>query len=97
VFVASYHLSDYSYHGSGNPDVVLNVNTEHEIVDVVKLCDAHTVPIVPYGAGTSLEGHTTATKGGVCLNMKSMDKIIAIHEKDMDVVVEPGERDHSVF
>uniref|UniRef100_M8CVX9 D-lactate dehydrogenase (Cytochrome), mitochondrial n=1 Tax=Aegilops tauschii TaxID=37682 RepID=M8CVX9_AEGTA len=48
------------------------------------------VPIVPYGGATSIEGHTLAPHGGVCIDMSSMKKIKSLHVEDMDVVVEPG-------
>lgn len=56
----------------------------------MKLCNEYNVPIVPYGSGTSLEGHTTAKRGGVCVSLKKMDKIVAVNAKDGDVVVQPG-------
>ncbi|KAM3366243.1 hypothetical protein ACQJBY_015609 [Aegilops geniculata] len=53
-------------------------------------CNKYKVPIVPYGGATSIEGHTLAPHGGVCIDMSSMKKIKSLHVEDMDVVVEPG-------
>eukprot|EP01125_Pyxidicula_operculata_P014096 TRINITY_DN4680_c0_g1_i1.p1 TRINITY_DN4680_c0_g1~~TRINITY_DN4680_c0_g1_i1.p1 ORF type:complete len:510 (-),score=116.99 TRINITY_DN4680_c0_g1_i1:834-2363(-) len=81
---------DYSYHTSRDPDVVVHVQNEQEVVEVVKLCNQYSVPIIPYGSGTSLEGHTTAPTGGVCLSMKLMSKILHVADIDQHAVVQPG-------
>jgi D-lactate dehydrogenase (cytochrome) len=60
------------------------------VLAVVNLCRAHRVPIVPYGAGSSLEGHTLAVQGGVTLNLQQMDQVIAIHADDQTATVQPG-------
>lgn len=54
------------------------------------LCLAQNVPLVPWGAGTSLEGHALALNGGICLDMSKMSKVLEINTEDMDVVVQPG-------
>ncbi|KAK4581888.1 hypothetical protein RGQ29_025159 [Quercus rubra] len=80
-----------SFHKAFNiPDVVVFPRSEDEVSKIVKSCDTHKVPIVPYGGATSLEGHTLSPNGGVCIDMSMMNSIKALHIEDMDVVVEPG-------
>ncbi|KAL6141598.1 hypothetical protein ACLB2K_059886 [Fragaria x ananassa] len=80
-----------SFHKAVNiPDLVVFARSEEEVCKIVKLCDKHKVPIVPYGGATSIEGHTLSPHGGVCIDMSSMKNVKALHVEDMDVVVEPG-------
>ncbi|KAK9921536.1 hypothetical protein M0R45_030042 [Rubus argutus] len=80
-----------SFHKAVNiPDLVVFARSEEEVCKIVKLCDKHKVPIVPYGGATSIEGHTLCPHGGVCIDMSSMKNVKALHVEDMDVVVEPG-------
>lgn len=72
------------------PDAVLFAETEAEVSEVVKLCAEARVPVIPFGAGTSLEGHVNAPFGGVSLDLSRMNRILAVHEADLDCVVEPG-------
>jgi D-lactate dehydrogenase (cytochrome) len=58
--------------------------------DIVELASTHRVPIVPFGAGTSLEGHVNAPHGGLSLDFQQMDEILAVNERDLDCVVQPG-------
>jgi D-lactate dehydrogenase (cytochrome) len=72
------------------PDVVVYARTTDEVSDIVKLCAAHDVPVVPFGTGTSLEGHINAPFGGVSVDVSLMNRIVAVHDEDLDCVVEPG-------
>ncbi|CAL9229413.1 unnamed protein product [Arabidopsis halleri] len=72
------------------PDVVVFPRSEKEVSKILKSCNEYKVPIVPYGGATSIEGHTLAPKGGVCIDMSLMKRVKALHVDDMDVVVEPG-------
>ena len=72
------------------PDAVVFAETRDDVVDVVKLCGKHDAPVVPYGVGTSLEGHVNAPHGGVSLDCSRMDAILAVNAEDLDCVVEPG-------
>ncbi len=74
------------------PDLVAKVRDVSEVQDVVRACAAHRLPIVPFGAGTSLEGNAAAVRGGLCLDLGGMDEVVAIHPEDMDVRVQPGIR-----
>uniref|UniRef100_A0A2P2LFZ5 D-lactate dehydrogenase (cytochrome) n=3 Tax=Rhizophora mucronata TaxID=61149 RepID=A0A2P2LFZ5_RHIMU len=80
-----------SFHKAVNiPDVVVFPRSEEEVSEIIKCCDKHKVPIVPYGGATSIEGHTLSPHGGVCIDMSQMKSVKALHVEDMDVVVEPG-------
>ena len=72
------------------PDAVVFPETTDEIVDIVKLCSEHHVPIIPFGAGTSLEGHLNAPYGGLSLDFARMNKVLTVNEEDLDCVVEAG-------
>uniref|UniRef100_A0A0E0LHG1 D-lactate dehydrogenase (cytochrome) n=1 Tax=Oryza punctata TaxID=4537 RepID=A0A0E0LHG1_ORYPU len=80
-----------SFHKAVNvPDVVVFPRSQDEVQKIVMTCNKYKVPIVPYGGATSIEGHTLAPHGGVCIDMSLMKKIKSLHVEDMDVVVEPG-------
>ena len=72
------------------PDAVVFAETTDDVIDLVKLCAKHDAPIVPFGAGSSLEGHVNAPHGGVSLDCSRMNKILAVNAEDLDCVVEPG-------
>ncbi|KAG0541726.1 hypothetical protein BDA96_02G042300 [Sorghum bicolor] len=80
-----------SFHKAINvPDVVVFPSSQDEVQKIVMACNKYKVPIVPYGGATSIEGHTLAPHGGVCIDMTLMKKIKSLNVEDMDVVVEPG-------
>jgi D-lactate dehydrogenase (cytochrome) len=72
------------------PDAVVFAETKDDVIDLVKLCAKHDAPIVPFGVGTSLEGHVNAPHGGVSLDCSRMNAVIAVDADDLDCVVEPG-------
>lgn len=81
----------HSFHTVVNiPDVVVCPMSTEEVSKIVKACNKYKIPIVPYGGATSIEGHTLAPHGGLCIDMTSMKNVKALHLEDMDVVVEPG-------
>jgi D-lactate dehydrogenase (cytochrome) len=84
------HANTLTWLGCEPPDAVLFAETEAEVSGVVKLCAAARVPVIPFGTGTSLEGHINAPFGGVSLDLSRMNRIIAVHDADLDCVVEPG-------
>jgi len=88
--VRDQHGRDESYHDAFPPDVVVYPETTDEVSDIVKLCAARDVPVIPYGTGTSLEGHVAALKGGVCIDLMRLDRIVSVNPEDMDVTVEAG-------
>jgi D-lactate dehydrogenase (cytochrome) len=72
------------------PDAVIFVETAQEVIDVVRVAREYRAPIIPFGAGTSLEGHVNAPQGGLSLDFSRMNKILAVNERDLDCVVQPG-------
>ncbi len=88
--VLEQHGHDESYHECRPPDAVVFVQSTDEVVGVVGACARRKVPIVPFGAGTSLEGQVTALHGGVCIDFTRMNQILAVNAQDMDVTVQAG-------
>ncbi len=82
--------SDESFHGNYPPDAVFAPRSTEEVAQVVEICARHRFPVIPYGAGTSLEGHICAIHGGICLNMIEMNQVLQVNHDDLDVVVQPG-------
>jgi D-lactate dehydrogenase (cytochrome) len=72
------------------PDAVVWPESTAEVSEVMALCHAHGVPVIAFGAGTSLEGHVSAPYGGISLDLTRMDRVLAVHAEDMDIVVQPG-------
>src|SRR5215471_2664144 len=72
------------------PDAVVFPRSEAEVQAIVRVCAAHGVPMIPFGVGTSLEGQVNAPSGGVCIDLRDMNRVLAVHPEDLDCVVEPG-------
>ena len=72
------------------PDAVVFPRTTQEVSEIVKVCATHTVPVIPFGTGTSLEGHVNAPAGGISVDLSQMDAVLAVHDADLDCVVQPG-------
>ena len=88
--VREQHGRDESYHPAHAPDAVVRVASTEEIAALLRLCSQHRIPVVPYGAGTSLEGHIAAVHGGVCIDLSAMDRVLQIRAPDLDASVQPG-------
>ncbi len=88
--VREHHGKDESYFPYAPPDAVVFPESTEEVRDVVNLCRRHRVPMIPYGVGTSLEGHILAIHGGVSIDLSRMNRIVAVHESDLDAVVQAG-------
>jgi D-lactate dehydrogenase (cytochrome) len=88
--VREHHGKDESYFPYALPDVVVFVRSTEEVKDVVDICRRHRVPMIPYGVGTSLEGHILAVHGGVCIDLSQMNQVLTVHEEDLDAVVQAG-------
>ena len=84
------HGRDESVHLPQLPDAVVHAETTEEIVEVLQLCTAWGVPIIPYGVGSSVEGHVLASKGGISLDLSGMNQVLAIHAEDGDATVQAG-------
>lgn len=89
--------SDLEAHGASEthfapapPDAVAYPRDTAEVARIVKTCATHDCPVIPFGAGTALEGHTLAVRGGVTIDMSRMNAVLAVNSDDMDVVVQPG-------
>ena len=72
------------------PDAVIWVENTDEVREVVAIARDHNVPIIPFGAGTSLEGHTNAPEGGFSLDFTRMNRVLSVNERDLDCVVQAG-------
>ena len=88
--VRELHGRDESYYPPVAPDAVVYPHSTEEVRAVVALCREHRVPMIPYGVGTSLEGHILAVRGGVCIDLSQMNRILAVHAEDLDATVEAG-------
>lgn len=88
--VREQHGRDESYHPAMSPDVVAFPNTASEVSSIVTSCARHRTPVIPFGTGTSLEGHVAAARGGVCIDLSQMNRIIDINDADLDATVEAG-------
>ncbi|WP_077210812.1 FAD-binding oxidoreductase [Bacillus dakarensis] len=84
------HSGGTSYHQKKNPDIVVFPRSEQEVVEIVKYAANNRIPIVPFGAGSSIEGHLTPLKGGISLDFTLMNEVIAVHPEDFVVKVQPG-------
>lgn len=73
-----------------SPDAVIFATSTEEVAEIVATCAAHKVPVIPFGTGTSLEGHVNAPAGGVCIDLGQMNRILAVNEGDLDCIVQPG-------
>jgi D-lactate dehydrogenase (cytochrome) len=72
------------------PDAVVFPQDADEVQQIVRICAEHRVPVIPFGAGSSLEGQINAPQGGVSIDFRDMNKILAVHAEDLDCVVQPG-------
>jgi D-lactate dehydrogenase (cytochrome) len=72
------------------PDAVVYPQSTEDVQQVVRICSANRVPIIPFGVGTSLEGHVNAPRGGVSIDFRDMNKVLAVHAEDLDCIIEPG-------
>ncbi|MBC7500158.1 MAG: FAD-binding protein [Herminiimonas sp.] len=85
-----HHGRDESPYDPMLPDAVVFAQSTEDVADAVKLCGAAKVPVIAYGAGTSLEGHVLALHGGVTIDMSHMNSVIAVHAEDLTATVQAG-------
>jgi len=88
--VREHHSRGESYHAPAPPDLVVYPRTTEEVSEIVRLCAARNVPVVPFGAGTSLEGHVLALEGGVTIDLSQMNAVLRVSTDDLDATVQAG-------
>lgn len=88
--VREHHGKDESPYPSMLPDAVVFAESTDEVVTVVNLCNQHNIPLIPYGAGSSLEGHILAIEGGITIDLSGMNKILSLNAEDSTVTVQAG-------
>ncbi|MFY8105551.1 MAG: FAD-binding oxidoreductase [Elstera sp.] len=88
--VREHHGRDESWHPTMPPDAVIFPETTEEVAAAVTICAAYGAPIIPYGTGTSLEGHVAALEGGVTIDLSRMNKIVRVSPNDLDCTVQAG-------
>lgn len=84
------HAHTTTYIPAQLPDGVVFAHSTPEVQEVVRLCATYRVPVIPFGTGTSLEGHVNAPGGGLSLDLMGMDKIVSVNAEDLDCTIEPG-------
>lgn len=88
--VIDHHSTDEAHYPPAPPDAVLFPKTTDEVSQIMQLASRYQVPVVPWGVGTSLEGHALAINGGLTLDMSEMDNVIALAAEDQYVRIQPG-------
>ena len=84
------HAHTTTYIPSEAPDGVLFAESAADVQDAVRICSEHRVPMIPFGTGTSLEGHVNAPGGGISIDLSRMNRILQVNAEDLDCIVEPG-------
>ena len=84
------HTHTMTIHESELPDGVVFAESKEDVQKVVKICKKYKCPIIPFGVGSSFEGHLNAPFGGISIDMNNMNKIIKVYPEDLLVVVQPG-------
>ena len=88
--VRDHHGRDESPYPPMPPDAVVFAKSTEEVAALVGICARYRVPLIPYGVGSSLEGHLLAVQGGVCVDMSQMNKVLAVNPEDLTVTVQAG-------
>jgi D-lactate dehydrogenase (cytochrome) len=88
--VREQHANTTTWIENQAPDAVVFPQTTADVQAIVRVCAAHRVPVIPFGTGTSLEGHINAPFGGVSVDFRDMNKVLAVNAQDFDCVIEPG-------
>src|SRR5690606_11759431 len=88
--VREHHGRDESPFDAVPPDAVVHALDADEVAAVVSACARHRVPVIPYGVGTSLEGHLLAVQGGISIDLSQMNQVVSINAEDLTATVQPG-------
>src|SRR5262249_42491034 len=88
--VRAQHANTITWIENQPPDAVVFPQSTEEVQEIVRICATRRVPVIPFGTGTSLEGHVNAPIGGVSIDVRDMNRVLAVHAEDLDCVVQPG-------
>lgn len=88
--ILEHHSGGHSYHKKKNPDVVVFPKTEEEVVAIVNYANQNRIPIIPFGAGSSIEGHLTPLFGGISIDFSLMNEVLEVYPDDFVAKVQPG-------
>jgi len=88
--VREQHANTVTWIENQPPDAVVFPQSTEEVQDIVRICAAHRVPVIAFGTGTSLEGHVNAPFGGVSIDVRDLNQVLAVHPEDLDCVIQPG-------
>ena len=88
--VREQHANTLTWIVNKPPDAVVFAQSTRDVQQIVRICAGHGVPVIAFGTGTSLEGHINAPFGGVSIDVKDMNRVLAVHAEDLDCVIEPG-------
>jgi len=88
--VREQHANTTTWIANQPPDAVVFPQATEEVQDIVRICAERRVPVIPFGTGTSLEGHINAPYGGVSIDFRDMNRVLAVNAQDLDCVIEPG-------
>src|ERR1043166_5834633 len=88
--VRQHHGNTFTWIVNQPPDAVVFPQSADDVQQVVRICATHRVPVIAFGTGTSLEGHVNAPRGGISIDMRDLNRVLAVHAEDLDCVVEPG-------
>jgi D-lactate dehydrogenase (cytochrome) len=84
------HSRDESHHAASRPEAVVSCTCLADVAQTLRICQGHGVPVIPFGAGTGLEGGVIPVHGGITLDLSAMNRIVRLSVEDQDVTVEPG-------
>ena len=88
--VRQQHGNTFTWIVNQPPDAVVFPQSADDVQQIVRICAAHRVPVIAFGTGTSLEGHVNAPRGGISIDTRDLNRVLAVHAEDLDCVVEPG-------
>src|SRR5438094_6909803 len=88
--VREQHANTVSWIENEPPDAVVFAQSTEDVQEVVRICAGARVPVIPFGTGTSLEGHINAPYGGVSIDFRDMNRVLQVNAQDLDCVIEPG-------
>jgi len=88
--VREQHANTTTWIAAEPADAVAFPQSAEDVQHIVRICARHRIPFIPFGTGTSFEGHVNAPYGGVCIAFRDMNRVLTVHPEDFDCVVEPG-------